>query len=216
VIVVLLVKPNEMKKALLNIAALLTVFVMLVSCATTDLDRKVNFNHYRTFAWGPSEIKTENPVYNSDLINKNIKATIENEFARRGIVVDNTNPDFIVSFHTYTEKAQSYQRSPYYGGPFMPFGFYGMGWGWGMPYWGMPYGGYGYGSSLPYTYTKGTLIIDVTDRKTNETVWRGTVAGNVDNVKKLERQIQKGVVAIMKKYPGAPQPELDFHHKPIS
>jgi hypothetical protein len=176
----------------LNLFVMASLLFGIAGCAVTDVDRKVDFNSYRTFSWGPSDVKAENPVYNSDLINKNIKATVENEFAKRGIVLDRTNPDFLVSYHTYTEKKERISGGyPYGAYPFYyPWRFYG---------WGMPYGMYN--PPVTSSFTEGVLIVDIKDNKTKEVVWRGTVSGNVDNIKKLERQIQKGVKAIMKKYP---------------
>jgi hypothetical protein len=192
-----------MKSTGLNIIVMITLLLMAAGCAVTDVDRKADFNHYRTFSWGASEIKVENPLYNSDLINKNIKTTVENEFAKRGIVLDRKDPDLVVSYHTYTEKKERVTNSyPYYGGygyGFYPWGFYPFGLGWGYPYGG-------YGGMQPRHYTEGTLIIDIADSNTKEVIWRGTVSGNVDNVKKLERQIEKGIKAIMKKYP-TPAPD---------
>jgi hypothetical protein len=188
------------KKSIIYILSAM-VWLMVSSCAVTDIDRTANFNHYKTFAWGESDINVKNPVYSSSLINRNIKATVENEFAARGIQLDNKQPDFIVSYHTYTEQKQQYNNNGYYGySPFFsPFMFYRFGW------WGMPYGMYNSGPRA-YTYTEGTLIVDITDTKTNELIWRGTVKGNVDSISNLEKQIHKGVKAIMKKYPVTPQP----------
>jgi hypothetical protein len=45
------------------------------------------------------------------------------------------------------------------------------------------------------------LIVDIKDGESKEIIWRGTVSGNVDNVRKLQKQIEKGIKAIMKKYP---------------
>ena len=187
----------------INILTLLMLLFVAAGCAVTDFDKSANFNEYRTFSWGKSEIKTENPIYNSDLINKNIKATVENEFAKRGIT-KSENADFVVSYHTYTEKKEETNGGyPYFSRyPFFPFGFYPYGFGWGFPY------GYGYGGPRTSTYTEGTLIIDITDRKTDELIWRGAVSGNVDNVKSLQKQIQKGIKAIMKKYPVPAQDDL--------
>jgi len=174
------------------------IAVILASCAVTDVDRHFNVDRYHTFAWGPSEVQATNPLYKSDLIDRNIKKTIGDEFAKRGITYDAEHPDFIVSYHTYTEqKQQTYANNYYYGGLF-PFG-----WGYYAPF-AFRYGPYPYGFNNSYrnnTFTEGTLIIDVKDSNTDQTVWRGSVSGNVDNVKKLERQIQKGILAIMKKYP---------------
>jgi hypothetical protein len=185
----------------LNFVLLACLLFGMAGCAVTDVDRKVDFSRYRTFAWGESDIKIQNPVYNSGLINKNIKTTVENEFAKRGITLDRKHPDLVVSYHTYTENKQHVSAAnnayPFYGGYGFYPRFYGYGFGWGMPY----YGGY---SSMNYPYTEGTLIIDIADSRTDEVIWRGTVSGNVDNIKKLERQIEKGIKAIMKKYPAVP------------
>jgi hypothetical protein len=190
-----------MNKIKINIAIAFAALMMLSGCAVTDFDRGVNFSAYKTFGWGSGDVKVDNPVYESGLIHKNIRTTIEEEFAKRGIVQDRTDPDFIVSYHTYTEKEQRASGRSYYRYPFFyPYGFYpfAYGWGWG---WGVPYG---YSEPRTYTYTEGTLIIDVSDAKTDELVWRGTVKGKVDDVKNLQKQIAKGVKAIMKKYPITP------------
>jgi hypothetical protein len=180
-----------------------TLLFFAGGCAVTDFDRTADFKQYRTFAWGESENKVDNPLYESKLIDKNIKMTVENEFAKRGIVHDKTDPDFLVSYRTYTEEKQettggSFNRFGYFYHPFMLFPY---SYAWGMPF--------GYGSTpRTYTYTSGTLIIDVIDKKTNDLVWRGSVKGNVDQASNLQRQIQKGIKAILKKYPVTPNEPL--------
>ena len=175
------------------------VAIGLTSCAVTDFDRTANFSIYKTFSWGKADVKVENPIYESDLIHKNIKSTIEDEFAKRGIVKENSDPDFLVNYYTYTEKKQQTSGRSYYGSPFFyPYGFspFLYGWGWPFPY--------AYSVPQHYTYTEGTLIIDILDVKSDEVVWRGTVSGKVDDVANLQKQIDKGIRAIMKKYPVTP------------
>jgi hypothetical protein len=181
----------------IHIALLVTLFAV-TGCAVTDLDRTVNFAAYKSFNWGEGEVKVENPVYESGLINKNIRHTVEEEFAKRGIVRDKQNPDFIVSYHTYTEQKERRTRSPFYGHPYYPFGFYPFMYGWG-------WGPYAYGMPQVERYTEGTLIIDISDAKSDELIWRGTVSGKVDDVGNLQKQIAKGVRAIIKKYPVTPE-----------
>lgn len=145
-----------------------------------------------------SEVKVgDNSKYNSDLINRNIKYAVETEFAKRGIEkMTKGQADFLVGYHTYTEKKQ--QTTSHYGSyPSMPY--LGYGWGW-RPWSMMPYGGWGNGPRN-YTYTEGTLIIDLGDNRTKGLVWRGAVEGDVDNIARLQKKIQKGVEAIMKQYP---------------
>jgi hypothetical protein len=190
-----------MKNRAINLYGFIAGILLLgfTGCAVTDIDRSADFHRYKTFAWGKANVDVKNPAYKSDLINRRIKTTVEKEFAKRGIALNQADPDFTVSYHTYTEKKEQ-QRSggSYYGYPYFPR-FYPFG-GWGFPY------AYGWGGpAQTYTYTEGTLIIDVTDTRTKELVWRGTVSGNVNNVSSLQRQIEKGVRAIMKKYPVTPQ-----------
>ena len=102
----------------------LSAVLVLTGCAVTDLDRTVHFTAYRTFDWGEADIVVKNPVYESSLINKNIRHTVEEEFAKPGLVQDRDSPDFIVSYHSYTEEKQRYSRAPYYPYAYYPFRFY--------------------------------------------------------------------------------------------
>jgi hypothetical protein len=193
---------NAMKKVRLYTMAVMLLMIA-GSCAVTDVDRSADFKSYRTYSWGKSEADVKKPAYNSDLISKNIRTTVEEEFAKRGIIRDKRNPDFLVSYKTYTEERREPNNGAYYGYgyPFYPMRFYPYGFGWGYPYaWGVP--------PRERSFTEGTLIIDITDKATQELVWRGTVKGNVDNLSGLQRQIQKGIRAIMKKYPISPAEPL--------
>lgn len=184
-------------------AIAVSLLFIAAGCAVTDIDRTANFYNYRSFDWGKPVENVDDPVYKSELITKNIRSTVEKEFAKRGITRDKTDPDFIVSYHTYTKEKQgtrnrNYGYGPFAYGPFFPWRFYSYYYGWGFPY--------GYPEQT--SYTEGTLIVDITDSKTDELVWRGTVKGNVDNISSLQKQIQKGIKAILKKYPVTPQEPL--------
>lgn len=180
----------------------IAMLVFASGCAVTDFDRSVDFSAYQTFSFGESDLRVKNPVYSSSLIDKNIKGTIRNEFAKRGIEHKENGGDVVVSYKTYTEQKQQSYGSPYGYGPYPFFG-----------YRFFPYGFWGYPSfwsnaDRVKTVTEGTLIVDITDSKTNELVWRGSVEGNVDDVKNLQKQIQKGIKAILKKYPVSPDEPL--------
>jgi hypothetical protein len=179
--------------------------LLLGSCAVTDMSQEVDFSQYKTFGWGKAEISVSSPAYKSGLISSKIRKGVKDEFEKHGLMYAKKSPDLLVSYETFTKEkeqmsAGGYGRYPYmYPGMYFR-GFYPYMWGYPM----MPYGMYGPGQV--YQYTEGTLIIDITDAKTNEHIWRGLVKGNVSDVKALQKSISKGVKAIMKKYPGTVDP----------
>jgi len=159
------------------------------------VDRSANFGVYKTYTWTQPDVKTDNPLYKSDMIDRDIKRDVSAELAKRGIVENDNNPDLILEYHTFTQ-----QKQQVYGGyPGYMYPYYGM-----YPY-GMGYGfGYGYGAfgwPSVYTYDSGTLVIDVTDAHNHQLIWRGSVNGDVTNVKRIGKDIDQAVHAIMKKYP---------------
>lgn len=152
---------------------------------------------YKTYAWLKGDQKAENPLYNSEIIDQNIRQSVDRELSAKGFTIDTQNPDFLVKYQTYTEKRVSTTGGYYGGWPNMGFGPYSR-WGWGY--------GYGYGSMMgsspsTYTTTEGTLVIDFIDTKSGNVVWRGYAEGNVDNASRLSPKIEKGVHSIMKKLP---------------
>src|SRR5688572_8613037 len=131
----LIVKQSSYRLLLLAVIA-----ALMAGCAAADIDKSTDFTRYKTFGWGTANVKAENPVYESDLIDANIRRTVKDEFAKRGITYNAKNPDFLVSYQTYTEKKRE-RSGGYYGYPYYnPYRFYPFGfWGWGaMPMWGTP------------------------------------------------------------------------------
>lgn len=178
----------------------------LSGCAVTDMDPTVEFDRYKTFAWGESKVEVSNPVYDSDLINDRIRRAVENEFEKRGIRKKAYNPDFIVRYHTYTEEKERTTGSHPYHYRYYPYGYYPFAFGWGYPYY------YWMTPKQTAEYTEGTLILDIIDRRSDELIWRGSVSGNVDDENRLRKQIEKGIKAIMKKYPVSPDDPLDLRN----
>jgi hypothetical protein len=186
----------------LSICLAIAGVLLLGSCAVTDVSSDVDFNQYKTFAFDKARVNVNNPAYKSGLISSKIRKNVKDQFEQHGLQYSKKNPDLLVSYETYTQQKEQVSASgygyPFYGGRFYrPFGPY----MWGYPY--MPYAPMG---GQAYEYTEGTLIIDVTDAKSKEHVWRGLVKGNVTDVKALQKSLDKGVKAIMKKYPGSVDP----------
>jgi hypothetical protein len=202
-------KPKKMRTFKIYILAVGLLFTA-ASCAVTDVDKTTDFSKYKTFTWGKSISDADEPAYDNPLILKNIKETIEAEFAKKGIYESASHADFIINYKTHTAEKREVRSSPYaMSGPF----FFPM---YRYYYWGgyAPYT-WNYGTRET-TFKEGTLIIDIVDARTQELVWRGTVKGNVDNLNVLERQVEKGVRAILKKYPRANESSANSNPKVIS
>lgn len=147
---------------------------------------------YKTYALAEGEQKSENPLYNSDQIDQEIRSNLQKELEVRGFVQDTIRPDFLVRYQTYTEKVRDVQPGYFYPG----FG------------WGGMFGRYMSRPSVTVS-TQGVLVIDVIDRKSGKTVWRGFAEGNVDNVKKVVPKASKAVQGIMKKFPVKPKTKAE-------
>jgi hypothetical protein len=167
----------------------LWLFLLAVTIWSCSSDRKISSSTNRqqlatstTYAWADPDIRTgSNPNYQGDIIDQYIHRSVDQEMASRGYVLNNDHPDILLKYHTYAERRLNSWGGYYYGYPYA----------WGS-YWGYP----SYSS-----YTEGYLILDVVDKQTNKTIWRGTAEGNISNQKKLSKRIDKGVHSIFKKFP---------------
>jgi hypothetical protein len=155
-----------------------------------DYDKEADFDSYKTYSWAKTEetsVKDESPLMHSRMVN-----AIEYYLNKGGGVEVEENPDLYVTYHTNSKEEVQLSTS-YYG--------YGYGGGWYRdPYWG---GGYGMGgsSTTAYTYTRGTLIIDIWDAKEKKMVWRGAAEAIVkEKPEKQAAQIDKALAKMVSKW----------------
>jgi hypothetical protein len=176
------------------------------SAVNVEKQDNVNFTQYRTFDFADTEVKTDgdqNPLLRSSIAQDRIKQAIAGELAKRGLRQVDSNPDVLVTTHTFVEKAERtvYDTQP---GP-----------GYAYPY-AVGYRGaylpinYGYWYSPAYysrprteQYREGTLVIDFIDRRTNNLVWRGSMADDVNDPARLGSEFSKSAKDILDKFPVA-------------
>jgi hypothetical protein len=154
-----------------------------------DWDVNAPFEDFKTYDWIPlPETPPGNAgqaVQRNDLLDKRIRAAVDDALAGKGLVPSKNTPDLLVVYHVgVQDKVQvtdwGYRYSDYY-------------WGWG-------------GREIDvYNYKEGTLIIDLIDAKTKNMVWRGAGTKPLDDgnptPEKQEKNIRNAVGAIMEKYP---------------
>jgi hypothetical protein len=196
-----------MKSILLAVGlALLTGVSACAPKVNVEQRANVNFSRYRTFDFADTEVKTsgdQNPLLRSAITQDRIKQAIASELAKRGLRQVETNPDFLVTTHTFVEKAErtvydtqpaagyAYPYSVGYRGRFLPVNY---------GYW---YGPAYYSQPRTEQYREGTLVIDFIDARTNNLVWRGSVADPVDDAGRLGSEFSKNAKEILDKFPVA-------------
>lgn len=162
-----------------------------------DRDEATDLSAFHTYKFVDGEGDSDpNPLYHSSLLDNAIHAEIAGELESRGFSENNKSPDVLIAYHTYTEKKQESINNYY---PMM----YG---GWGWRYYPMggftPYPfGYWNGYAQTYTYTEGTLIIDVINAKTKLLVWRGSVSDAITDPGDLHKKAISAVRKIFRKFP---------------
>lgn len=183
-------------------AALLT----LAGCAAVKVDQvdSAHLANYKKYAWVKPEEKTSQlPQLSNSITEENIRSAVKTEFAKKGIIEDDQNPDLLLMYHIFTaQKTENVPNPPvypYYGYGFGPRAYYFH--GQLIP---IAYAGYYNPWNTGYHqehYTDGTLIIDVIDAKNNELLWRGSMENPVNDAGSLSKQFSKEAMQILGKYP---------------
>ncbi|MGB8374271.1 MAG: DUF4136 domain-containing protein [Salegentibacter sp.] len=164
----------KLKKTL----AILIVGLAVFACGprvTTSKTTSKDLSNYNTFAYLPnSSVEMPDKAFNDD-VNSAIVETVNNNMRKAGYTLDRNNPDLLVLISTKTNlKTETttdpvYATYPYMGGVATVSPFY-------DPYYYSGYANYtnivGYDTDT-YAYKEGTLIINLVDRETKETVWKG-------------------------------------------
>ncbi len=161
-------------------AALLLPSLTFAQETSYDFAKGTNFSAYHTYA-----LKEGTPVGNP-LIDNRIIDALNTELAAKGLTKDDAKPDLFVTYHIAFDKQKDISA-----------------WSTGMG----PYGWhYGMGSTDVQVreILIGTLVIDMADAAKKEVVWRGVGTKEIDTTAKPEKRdknIQKAVQKILKKYP---------------
>jgi Domain of unknown function (DUF4136) len=167
----------------------------------TDYDSSFPFASYKTYHWADDAAaqSSYNILASNQLVLKRIKSAVDRELTKKGYVLNSNGPvDFTVSLYAGVEDRERYSPPP------MSFSFY-QGYhhnrfghhvfGVYDPYWPGPYISY---------YQEGTLVIDVSDQKSNELAWRGIAQGilkNYDTSKEMQQDIDGAVTKILAEFP---------------
>jgi uncharacterized protein DUF4136 len=148
-------------------------------------DPAVDVARYKTYAW-PKQPPSPNPIISQTLI-----AAVDAELAAKGLRKVETDPELIVV--AFGSQMSDIQVS--------------------NPSWAPGLNSIATGvavGSQSGVVTKGTLVVDISDAKTKNNVWRGTATDTLNNgptgnavkdAKNVEKPIQKAVKKMFKQFP---------------
>lgn len=186
---------------------LLSLLVLaVVSCGpqvNTTKTSNVDLSKYKTFAYLPNanaEVKGE--MYDDENVNTVVVETVKSQLMKEGYTLNRNNPDLLVLISTKidqekaTETEPVYSRYPYSNrvnrvGPYYNNYYYNG------------YNSYngvvGYDTDT-YSYKEGTLVINLIDKETKKTVWKGVASDNIYK-QSTDTEITQMIDDIFKEYP---------------
>jgi hypothetical protein len=220
-----------MKKILCLVLSFFFIFC-LFKCAVynniySEYDHSVDFTKYKTFAWLPDSGITarkdsfRNTAYDNDVIRNNAKNYITHQLTDRGLTVHVNSPDALFQLILLNEKRQriitsspAYYPMPYYYGAYH-FPYYLDGrtyYPYYYPYYDY-YTYYGWGcadfycnnNSIRQTYVKGTIIINMYDRKQKKMIWTASAEGNIYDPNTIKEEVDPAIKKMMKDFPVKPE-----------
>jgi hypothetical protein len=199
----------------------------------SEYDHSADFTKYKTFAWLPDSGITarkdsfRNTAYDNDVIRNNAKNYINHQLVERGFKIHVDNPDALFQLVLLNEKKQRivtyappYYPFPYYYGAYRHYPYYFdgrtyypyyypyydyytyYGWGCGNYYCGYPY-------SYKQTYVKGTITVNMFDRKQKKLLWSASAEGNIYDPSTIKEDVHPAINRIMKTFPVKPNKKND-------
>jgi hypothetical protein len=160
--------------------SLFTAVLLLTACSprvTTVNPAATDLSDYKTYAYLPNaDIEMQDGNMDQKQVNQRIVDATKRQMDRKGFELDRDNPDLLLLISVKRDQEVAVDTDPVYAT--YPYATYGV--NTVSPYYNNYYYNdfYGYTDVVgydtdTYQYTEGTLVINLIDRKTRETVWKG-------------------------------------------
>lgn len=155
----------------------------------TQYDHSVDFQHYRTYAWGEHKLLTRQSKENEKLIDEAIVRAVGAELRAKGLSEDHNHPDLYVDYRGGFAVADSKVGAAY-----APHDL--AGWGVGKVWTTDTIPG-----SVPNVWVTIQVVIlfEVTDAKTDAVVWSSLLKKKIKEPGKMPKDLDKMASEIAKK-----------------
>jgi Domain of unknown function (DUF4136) len=154
-----------------------------------------DFSKYKTYKW----VRVPKAEYPNQIMDGQIMQAIDAQLATKGLSkTESDNADLIVTYQAAVNQEKEWNS--YSTGDTM----------WGYGRWG-GWGGYGGMSTTRTTSSTiniGTLNVDIYDVSQKEQIWRGSASktlGSGKDPQKIQKNLNKAMAKLFKKYPPPPK-----------
>ncbi len=179
----------------------LPVLLLLTACSSlqvrTDYDTGYDFSTLKTYAWLEDQAPSEDIRVNNSLIINRVVNAVNSVLQSKGYALaDKGQADFYVTwFGGIENRIRQETIDTWYG--HLGYGYDNRG------YWP------GYIRTYSYEYQQGTLIIDFSDPRSKQLIWRGTGEKYLEDdptPEEITQNINQTVAAILERFPPGSQP----------
>jgi hypothetical protein len=161
--------------------ALVAVALVASGCSSvyvsSDWDREIRFDRYRTYRWAPTQRPDDrSPRNDQSLLDKRIKSAVDRELGSRGLRLEpGSSADLLFVYEATTQRRVEVYR------------------GYQRPGW-----------STARTYREGTLVLIAVDPRLGDdgqVVWQGVAEGIVSHLEDSDAKITEAVSKLLKDFP---------------
>lgn len=172
----------------LRLLLLILCLGSLLACAPkpvveSSFDKKVNFSTYQSWFWLDGKPALVDALLGDDMTDQFIRRALAEEFDAKGLQAKADAPDLLLKYTTRFQEAVS--ATPGDLG-------YSYQWRWVRE---------AFGRGESQSYSKGTLIVDLIDRKTGTPVWQGSISGALRDKRDAQGKIRAAVKELLVRYP---------------
>ncbi|GAB2806001.1 DUF4136 domain-containing protein [Ferruginibacter profundus] len=175
--------------------------IFMAGCGSTahvEKARNANMGEYKTYSWiAPEKTKGAKPNRRNDIALQNIRSAVNDELQKKGWQEVQNNPDVLVSSELLVEKSQKEQSDPVYSNSYVRSYYNPRTGRYNNFYYPSRFMGY---NSYATTVKEGTITIMLIDTKTDKTVWQGWSTDELNTAQITDREINKNVRSIFKKF----------------
>lgn len=188
-----------MKKLIIKAICIFTISTLTlagcnVSSHTAQLSG-INFNNYKTFAWGNPGRNNKSDRSNNDIIDNNIKNSVSRELTNKGWKETQNDPDVMLDYTIAVRHGRRVEDAPVYSYPFSRYVYrHGRIYSLWFP------------SSLvgirsaDVPFREGELTVNMIEANTRKLIWQGWATGDLSNRQFTNKDVDKQVKSIFKKF----------------